>query len=106
MPAAGMPCESAVWTIWGRGPRSKTEVVDWGRIRDFFGFNRAKAAVVEAAILATRVHLLSPDAIRADLARLAVLVEKTGGQSERSAFAFLEAYVRQGLEKQRGSAKE
>ena len=90
------------------GPRAEieTEVVDWGRIRDFFGFNRAKAAVVEAAILATRVHLLSPDAIRADLARLAVLVEKTGGQSERSAFAFLEAYVRQGLEKQRGSAKE
>jgi hypothetical protein len=80
------------------GPRAEieTEVVDAGRIRDFFGFNRAKAAVVEAAILATRVHLLSPNAILADLARLAVLVEKTGGRAERSAFALLEAYVRQG----------
>jgi hypothetical protein len=84
------------------GPRAEieTEVVGWGRIRDFFGFNRAKAAVVEAAILATRVHLLSPDAISADLARLAVLVEKTGGRAERSAFALVEEYVRRELGKQ------
>ena len=82
------------------GPRAEiqTEVVDGGRIRDFFGFNRAKAAVVEAAILATRVHLLPRDTILADLARLAVLVEKTGGRAERSAFAFLEEYVRRGPE--------
>ena len=80
--------------------RLEAEVVHAGRLRDFFGFNRAKAAVVEAAILATRLHLLSPHAILADLARLAVLVEKTGGRSERSAFALLEAYVRQGPEKQ------
>ena len=78
------------------GPRAEieAEVVAWGRLRDFFGFNRAKAAVVEAAILATRVHLLPPEAILADLARLAVLVEKTGGRAEKSAFAFLEQYVR------------
>ena len=34
-------------------------VVDEGRLRDFFGFNRAKHAVVEAAILATRIAFLS-----------------------------------------------
>src|SRR5581483_1024370 len=34
------------------------EVLEAGRLRDFFGFNRAKHAVVEAAILATRVALL------------------------------------------------
>ncbi len=34
------------------------QVVQAGRVRDFFGFNRAKHAVLEAAILATRVHLI------------------------------------------------
>ena len=39
----------------------EAEVVHIGRTRDFFGFNRAKHAVVEAAILATRLHLLPLD---------------------------------------------
>jgi hypothetical protein len=74
--------------------RLVAEVVDSGRIRDFFGFNRAKHAVVEAAILATRVHFLPQQEILADFARLNVLVEKTGGAQERRAFDFLDAYVR------------
>ncbi len=37
------------------------EVVRSGRLRDFFGFNRAKHAVVEAAILATRIDFLPAD---------------------------------------------
>jgi len=73
------------------------EVVDMGRARDFFGFNRGKHAVVEAAILATRVHFLPRDEILADFARLNVLVEKTGGAAERRAFDFLESYVRAAL---------
>src|SRR5262245_20720040 len=36
----------------------ETEVVHSGRRRDFFGFNRAKHAVLEAAILATRTAFL------------------------------------------------
>ena len=38
--------------------RIQAEVVHAGRLRDFFGFNRAKHAVVEAAILATRTDFL------------------------------------------------
>lgn len=68
-------------------------VVASGRLRDFFGFNRAKHAVVEAAILATRLHLLPPQEIREEFRRLAVLVEKTAGPQERRAFAFLEQFV-------------
>src|SRR5688572_23356708 len=33
-------------------------VVDGGVVRDFLGFNRAKHAVLEAAILATRIGIL------------------------------------------------
>lgn len=73
--------------------RIVARVVDRGRLRDFFGFNRAKHAVVEAAILATRVHILDADFIRSELTRLATLVDKTGGRQERGAFQFLRQYV-------------
>src|SRR5436305_12463964 len=63
----------------------EVQVVHSGRIRDFFGFNRAKHAVVEAAILATRVHLLPYEQIDAELRRLVVMVEKTGGPQEKEA---------------------
>ncbi|HKD38333.1 MAG TPA: DUF447 domain-containing protein [Pirellulales bacterium] len=76
-------------------PRSRitADVVDRGRIRDFFGFNRAKHAVLEAAILATRVGLMPGDDIVAEFKRLAVIVEKTGGEQEHTAFQFLQDYV-------------
>jgi uncharacterized protein len=66
-------------------------VVHAETLRDFFGFNRAKHAVVEAAILATRTDFLSLAEIEAEYRKLAVLVEKTGGDQERMAFAFLQA---------------
>src|SRR5579863_10115697 len=51
-------------------------VVHVGRLRDFFGFNRAKHAVLEAAILATRIHLIDRREIEAELDRLKPLVDK------------------------------
>lgn len=69
------------------------QIVDQGRQRDFFGFNRAKHAVVEAAILATRLQLLPKEHILAEFQRLAIAVEKTAGDQERSAFEFLHEYV-------------
>ena len=68
-------------------------VVDCGRLRDFFGLHRAKHAVVEAAILATRTHLLPAEEIRAEINRLSVIVEKTAGDHEQAAFALVQEYV-------------
>jgi hypothetical protein len=59
-------------------------------LRDFFGFNRAKHAVLEAAILATRLHIVPRHDVAAEFGRLRVMVEKTGGAREREAFAYLE----------------
>jgi hypothetical protein len=73
--------------------RILARVVDRGTVRDFLGFNRAKHAVVEAAILATRISLLDSAHVLGEMTRLAVLVEKTGGLQERRAFAFLQAHV-------------
>ncbi len=69
------------------------QVVDRGTIRDFFGFNRAKHAVLEAAILATRIGILPAKDIQNDMTRLATLVDKTAGEQERRAFAFLSDYI-------------
>jgi hypothetical protein len=73
------------------------EVVERGRVRDFIGFNRARNAVVEASILATRVGLLDGNDILAEFSRLKTIVEKTAGDREFRAFASLEDYVRQRL---------
>lgn len=64
-----------------------------GGQRDFFGFNRARHAVIEAAILATRRHLLSRDAIREEYRRLQTIVNKTGAASEHRAFDVLSEFV-------------
>ena len=71
----------------------EARVVHAGRIRDFFGWNRAKHAVLEAAILATRVHLLEESEIKPQLESLRVIVEKTAGPAEREAFGLLEHYA-------------
>lgn len=69
------------------------EVMHVGRGRDFFGFNRAKHAVLEAAILATRVAILPAAEIEVEFRRLAIIVDKTAGSQEREAFNLLQAYV-------------
>jgi hypothetical protein len=68
-------------------------VVHRGVSREFLGFNRARHAVLEAAILATRTHLLPADQIRDEFAKLQVIVEKTAGPREREAMALLTDYV-------------
>jgi hypothetical protein len=77
-------------------PRSRivTRVVHHGRRREFLGFNRARHAVLEAAIVATRTHLLPAAEVRAEFARLRVIVEKTAGPRELAALAHLEEFIR------------
>ena len=88
--------ELEVVSIDDTPPRSRIEarVVHHGLRREFLGFNRARHAVLEAAILATRTHLIPADEIRAAYARLQVIVDKTAGPREREAMAMLTEYVR------------
>ena len=50
-------------------------------------------AVIEAAILATRIAYLPIEEIRRQFLNLAVLIEKTGGPKERAAFDLVARYV-------------
>jgi hypothetical protein len=74
--------------------RIETAVVHCGVRREFIGFNRARHAVLEAAILATRTHLLPAGQIREELARLQTIVDKTAGPREREAMALLTDHIR------------
>ena len=88
--------EVEVVSVDATPPRSRieTRIVHRGSRREFLGFNRARNAVLEAAILSTRTHLLPPEEIRRDFERLQVIVDKTAGPREREAMALLTAYVR------------
>lgn len=55
----------------------------------FAGFNRAQAAVIEAAILVSRLHMLAPDKIEREMEYLAIAVEKTAGPREQEAWGWL-----------------
>jgi hypothetical protein len=88
--------EVAVEDIDASGPRARVtaRVVGRGTGRDFIGFSRACHAVLEASILASRARRLPADEIRAELARLEVVLEKTAGPRERAAMDRVTAHVR------------
>jgi hypothetical protein len=90
--------ELEIRSIDSTPPRSRIEmaVVHRGVAREFIGFNRARHAVLEAAIYATRLHLLSREFIESEMARLQVIVDKTAGPNEQEAMAILADYVRSG----------
>ncbi len=83
------------FTLDEERPRLRATVVKMHRLRDFFGFNRAKHAVIEAAILATRTAFLPLDDIEAEFRRLRVLVDKTAGPAEVQAFELLTSFLKQ-----------
>jgi uncharacterized protein len=56
----------------------------------FRGFNRAQAAVVEGAILVSRLHMLSDEKINNEWAYLQIAIDKTASDIEREAWGWLQ----------------
>jgi hypothetical protein len=73
--------------------RVSTVVVGRGTGREPLGLNRARHAVLEASILASRARRLAPEDVRAELRRLQVLVDKTAGAREREAMDYVTRHV-------------
>ena len=73
--------------------RIRCRIVHSERLRDLLGFNRARNAVLEAAILASRTAFLPHEDILRQLDELQVLVEKTGAEPEKNAFTMLRDHV-------------
>ncbi len=61
----------------------------------FKGFNRAQAAVVEAAILLTRLDWLAPEKITDELAYLRIAIRKTAGPVEIVAWDWIMEAIQQ-----------
>jgi uncharacterized protein len=76
-------------------PRSEAVavVVETGFLKPFWGWNRAKHAVLEATILATRLHLTERADIQQALAGLASAIEKTAGPREHQAWELVTKYI-------------
>ena len=74
-------------------PRFTCAVLHMAAHGAFRGFNRAQAAVVEASILVSRLHLLPWDKIEREMAYLEIAVSKTAGPREREAWEWLTAHV-------------
>jgi uncharacterized protein len=60
----------------------------------FQGFNRAQAAVIEAAILVSRLHMLPREKVEREIAYLEIAVNKTASAVEQEAWAWLIERVR------------
>jgi len=70
-------------------PRLRCRVTLEQSHRPFIGFNRARAAVLECAILVSRLDRLPADKIRNELSYLAIAIDKTAGPAEREAWEWL-----------------
>jgi hypothetical protein len=55
----------------------------------FQGFNRAQFAVLEAAILVSRLHMLPSEKLESELAYLRIGFDKTAGPNEQEAWEWL-----------------
>jgi hypothetical protein len=70
-------------------PRFTCRVVNEQMHAPFLGMNRAKAAVLELAILVSRLHMLSREKIEAELGYLTIAIDKTAGPEELEAWGWL-----------------
>ncbi len=75
-------------------PRLTLRVVRRGQHAPFQGFNRAQAAVIEGAILVSRLLMLPREQVTQEMAHLAVAVSKTAGPAEQEAWEWLSEAVR------------
>ena len=70
-------------------PRFHCRIAHQATHAPFKGFNRAQAAVIECAVLVTRLKMLPPDKVEAELKYLEIAISKTAGEREQVAWSWL-----------------
>lgn len=70
-------------------PRFYCQIVHSGSHRPWPGFNRAQAAVIELAVLSTRLGMLPRDKVESELKYLQIAIDKTAGEREQEAWGWL-----------------
>ncbi|MBA8903229.1 MULTISPECIES: DUF447 domain-containing protein [unclassified Phyllobacterium] len=79
----------------GLRPRHFCKVVSEAMHAPFTGLNRGKAAVLELAILVSRLHMLPQEKIDAEIGYLTIAIEKTAGPDELLAWSWLMQRVKE-----------
>lgn len=74
-------------------PRFRCRMVHAVSHTPFLGYNRAQAAVLEAAILTTRLHMLPREKVETELNYLRIAVSKTAGAEEDEAWKWIIAMI-------------
>lgn len=73
----------------GERPKLYCSIVHSANHRAFPGLNRAVAAVLEGAVLVSRLHMLPDEKIDQEFAYLQIAIDKTAGEAEREAWSWL-----------------
>jgi len=73
--------------IWCKNVHNETHA-------PFHGFNRAQAAIIEASILVSRLGMLPLEKIETEVQYLSIAIDKTAGPTEREAWEWLMAAIR------------
>jgi uncharacterized protein len=82
----------------GAAPDVQRPVLRLARVHEashapFIGFNRAQAAVIEGAVLVSRLHMLPAQKVDSEMAYLQIAIDKTAGPAEHEAWAWLREAV-------------
>lgn len=70
-------------------PKFFCDVIHEQMHKPFHGYNRAQFAVIELAILASRLHMLPAEKIDAEIEYLLIGIDKTAGEREKEAWEWL-----------------
>ena len=70
-------------------PQLLMEVIHEVQHQPFKGFNRAQAAVIELAVLVSRLERLPKDKVLSEMAYLQIAIDKTAGERELQAWGWL-----------------
>jgi len=70
-------------------PRFACAIVHRETHKTWDGFNRAQAAVLELAVLTTRLDMLPPEKVESELKYLEIAISKTAGPREEEAWEWL-----------------
>lgn len=94
----GAALEHVVLVLEGRDDDAQRPTLRLARRREerhaaWPGFNRAQAAVIEGAVLVSRLHLLPRGKIESEMAYLQIAIDKTAGACEHEAWAWLQEAV-------------
>lgn len=78
----------------GQRPKLHCRTVGSASLKPFPGLNRAIAAVVEGAVLVSRLKMLPPERIDQEFAYLQIAIDRTAGPDELEAWSWLTDAVR------------